>query len=500
MTGRTATPESAPILLDRFHLALVALGPLPSEGRLLIALSGGSDSVALLSLVLAWRDRYHPEVEVTAGHLDHRLRGAASSGDAKFCRDLAHSLGVSCTVEEVDVAARASRDRVSIETAGREARLATFARWGRQKQVTAVLTAHHQDDQVETVLLHLLRGAGVRGLAGMPARRPLPGLPEVELWRPCLAFSRAELATYRISAGLPHREDVSNRCLAPRRNRIRHQLLPLLRGEWSPSAESALLSIATGARSEVQRLARQVEPLLEEVRIAPPHAALPPAVVEVLQVVPALASTVLFEVWSRSQGRSGALTRDHHRIWRRFIDGVGDGHHYDLPRGASIDRAGGWVLVFGSARPPRSATPPILIPDRGTIEWRGAQIRAGTEKRDSPTNSLSARLPAGSDLFVRGARTDDRIHLDGIAHRVGELLRSAGIPARWRVEYPVIAGTEGVIWIPGIRPPNSGGTRTVEVVPSGDVDPIGFLLGLHRFDAAHPAIRGMPEARSIDLT
>lgn len=493
----------------RFARALAALGDLPSESRLVVALSGGSDSVALLSLLLGWRDRERPDVTLVAGHLDHRLRGISSSLDAEFCRGLAAHLGVRAIIEAEDVVTLAARGRLSIETAGRGARLSAFRRWAEREGARAVLTAHHRDDQVETILAHIRRGAGPRGLAGMPAKRPLAEGTAAELWRPCLSLSRSELAAHRSAAGLPHREDATNRSLVPARNRIRHRLLPALREALDPEIDERILALGAAAETIAGRLRRAVLPLLERARIRSPHAAIPAGTALRLRGEPALASALLIELWRGAQGRSGALTRDHHRAWRRLLEREEGGGHYDLPRGAALERAGEWILLLSAAPPPGPVAAPRIIPDRGEIPWRGARIRSGIgEESDGGSPSLIARLPGGP-LAVRGAHPGDRLRQGGIGHRVGELLRSAGVPARWRGEYPVIvrggAGTaagdgEGargpgeVLWIPGVRGPEGEGDRVVRVVriiPVEEGDPIAFLLAL-RAERGSARVAGAP--------
>ena len=484
-------------LPSRFARAIAGLGPLPPASRLILALSGGSDSVALLALLLAWRERERPDLELVAGHLDHRLRGEESRGDADFCRELCARLGVRARIEEEDVAARAARDRISVETAGREARLEAFVRWSECEGARAVLTAHHQDDQVETILAHLCRGAGVRGLSGMAACRPLPGAAAAELWRPCLDFTRDELAQLRVAAGLPHREDGSNRALGATRNRLRHRLLPLLRSEVNPAIDAALLALGDEAREIAETGRRGIAPLLPLLRVRPPHAAIPPAASMRVRGDPLLASALLVEAWSAAQGRPGALLRDHHLAWRRLLDGGGDGRHYDLPRGAALERAGGWILILGAAPPPEGEVAQRALPERGEIEWRGAVLRCGEGSAPEIREKVGADREDGSGLVaalpeeplaVRGARPGDRIRLAGVRHRVGELLRSAGIPARWRGSYPVIVpareSEDEVLWIPGLRGASRPGGRLVRIIPSAGGDPIAFLLALPRASSA----------------
>jgi tRNA(Ile)-lysidine synthase len=369
-----------------------------------------------------------------------------------------------------------------VETAGREARLEAFARWARRGGCAAVLTAHHRDDQVETVIAHMLRGAGERGLGGMPARRRLDPSVAAELWRPCLAMSRAELAAYRRAAGLPHREDSTNQDESATRNRLRHSLLPALRARGDIDALILGLSARAASLAAARRAA--LVPVLERTVIVPPHAAIPPGTLDAVAEDSGLCEALLGEVWERTQGRSGALTREHYRIWARFAAGRGDGRSCDLPRGAAVERAGGWLFLLGSRADTGGGDSPISLPERGEILWRGARIEVGGEWSRGP---LGAALPAGVPLEVRGARPGDRILAGGVRHRVGEWLRVAGVPARWRGLYPVIARGEDVVWVPGVRRAAEDGTRRVRVTPIEREDPIAFLLGVRAASGATSA-------------
>lgn len=168
---------------------------------------------------------------VTAGHrnlilahLNHGLRGRESGQDAAFIRRLARRYDLPCEIEKTDVAAFAKKDRLSIETAARHARYAFLHRQAEKHGATRIYLAHHADDQAETILANLCRGTGIGGLKGMLAETPT----QPALCRPLLGISRAEIEAYVKEHRLPYREDSSNTSPAHRRNRLRHEVLPLL--------------------------------------------------------------------------------------------------------------------------------------------------------------------------------------------------------------------------------------------------------------------------------
>jgi tRNA(Ile)-lysidine synthase len=222
-----------------------AFRDLPSHAPLLVGVSGGRDSVTLLHL-LVWAGFHN----LAVCHLDHGLR-EDSAGDARFVDQLASTLGLQSLQSRQQVAAYARHHHLSIEAAGRRARHAFFAEASEKFGTHRVLLAHHADDQVETVLAHLLRGAGSRGLSAMrPIQTLQTGSTRLELVRPMLAIWRNEIDSLIAAENLPFREDPSNSSPKHRRNRIRHELLPFLDNLLGSSTRTALWRTAELLRSE----------------------------------------------------------------------------------------------------------------------------------------------------------------------------------------------------------------------------------------------------------
>lgn len=225
---------------------------IPPGGRVLAAVSGGGDSVALLYLLAELAER---EAVALAGvaHFNHRLRPPASDADERFCRDLATRFGLPFVVESANVAEMARSLRISVEHAGHRARHAFFERAAGRLGACRVALGHTIDDQAETYLLRLLRGAGA---AGFSAIRPRFGL----VVRPLLRVSRAELRVYLASRQASFREDASNRDRCVPRNRIRHDLIPSLRA-YSPRIVEVLAREAEIARADEEWLAHAANEL-----------------------------------------------------------------------------------------------------------------------------------------------------------------------------------------------------------------------------------------------
>ena len=215
--------------------------------RVVVAVSGGADSIALLDILTRFDDR----LALVVGHFNHHLRGAASDEDAAFVQAAAAARGLPFHLGHQDVAAAAALARQSVEVAAREARHAFLARTALTEKATWIATAHHADDQAETVLLRLLRGTGTLGLRGIALLSPMPGRPGLRLWRPLLLAPRAEIAAYCAERALPFREDASNRDTHMLRNRVRHELIPYLE-TYNPGIRKVLARLADNAAADAE--------------------------------------------------------------------------------------------------------------------------------------------------------------------------------------------------------------------------------------------------------
>jgi tRNA(Ile)-lysidine synthase len=244
-----------PSLVAAVDRALRAAGSLPPGATIVVGLSGGADSVALTDALASLRRRRG--FRLVAAHLDHGLR-PGSADDAAFCAALCESLGVPLRVARADVRGRAARERGGLEQAARRERYACLRRVAEEERAVAVAVAHTRDDQAETLLLRLLRGAGATGLAAM---RPRSG----DLLRPLLGVSRAEVLDHLRTRGLSWREDPSNLDPAHRRNRVRHELLPWLEERFNPSVRAALARTASLLADEADHVRAEAEALLARI-------------------------------------------------------------------------------------------------------------------------------------------------------------------------------------------------------------------------------------------
>lgn len=220
---------------------------LPPGARVLAGVSGGPDSVCLAHWLSVLKRR--KGLDVALLHVHHGLRGKEADRDARFVLALGEKLGLPASVVKTDVKALARERCMGLEDAGRKARYEALAARAKRGRRRIVATGHQRDDQAETVLLHLLRGTSAAGLAGMPARRPLA--PGVELVRPLLPLTRAEVDAYLRAHGLTARTDASNASEAFERNWVRRKLLPLLE-KRRPGVKDRLAALADDVRARLR--------------------------------------------------------------------------------------------------------------------------------------------------------------------------------------------------------------------------------------------------------
>jgi tRNA(Ile)-lysidine synthase len=218
--------------------------------KILVAVSGGADSMVLLRVLtaLAQKNRW----QICVAHFNHQLRGRASAADEKMVRKTAADLALPVFVGRADVKTFAAKSKFSIEMAARKLRHEFFARTAKAQKVSVVALAHHADDQVELFFLRVLRGAGGEGLAGMKWRSPSPADKKLTLVRPLLGLTKTELLGFARENKIRFHDDGSNASSDFLRNRIRNELLPLLQKKYQPGLAKTVLRLMeiTGAEAE----------------------------------------------------------------------------------------------------------------------------------------------------------------------------------------------------------------------------------------------------------
>lgn len=251
--------------LDRIAMDTVRKYSMIDYGDgVVVGVSGGPDSVALLHFLKSIAPRCNLKLHIA--HVNHMIRGAGADEDERFVEELACSLGIPITVERVDVPRRARQLGVTVEDAGRDARYGLYSRICVERGFSRAAVAHHADDQAETVLMRILRGAGLRGLAGIPPVRELG--EHATVIRPFIDVSRAQIEQYCEKRGLPTRTDPTNVDTHYFRNKVRCELLPLLEREYNSSIRAGLARLARLAAMDEQYLEMQAVELLDAAEAA----------------------------------------------------------------------------------------------------------------------------------------------------------------------------------------------------------------------------------------
>ena len=439
-------------LADRVAASVQAQALIPRGGRVVAAVSGGGDSVALLHLLAELAERSLLTLAGVA-HVNHRLRRPASDEDERFCRDLARRFGVPCLVESVAVADVARSRRVSVELAGHHVRHAFFARAAAELEAGRVALGHTIDDQAETVLLRLIRGAGAAGLSGM---RPRAGV----LVRPLLGVGRAELRRYLADGGVPFREDASNADLRVPRNRVRHELLPHLR-TYSPRIVEALARQADIARADEAWLSYRANQAAADL-VSQERGFVELDAAGLAALPPALARRVARDALARVEPRRREVGFDAIERVRRTA--AGGPARTDVP-GCRVERAAGRVRLVprrGRAGPAprpgfayRLAIPgEIAVPEAG-VRVRAEVVEAAAGARGDGGGGRTAlvALPAAAPLVVRSWRFGDRyrpLGLGGRSRKLQDLFVDRKVPRDERTRIPLVLDADGrVIWVVG---------------------------------------------------
>jgi tRNA(Ile)-lysidine synthase len=312
-----------------------------------IALSGGPDSVALAVAAAAT----HPaDVPLVLAHLNHQLRGADSDADEQFVIDLHARLAagtseVRLTVDRLDVGALARQEGENLEALARRERYRWLAAIARRERLHWVATGHTANDQAETVLHRILRGTGLQGLRGIAPRRPLEG--DINLVRPLLTTTRAEVLAYLAGRQQPYREDATNQDLERTRNRLRHDLLPRLAQDYNPAIISVLGRLAAHAEETFALLEAEGRALLEAAELPRAGALVILDRDRLAAAAPQRVREVFRQLWAREGWPMGEMDHD---AWSRLADlPQGGASAVDLPGGVRARRRGS-VIQVGAAR------------------------------------------------------------------------------------------------------------------------------------------------------
>lgn len=335
------TPAGSPLALER----RIAAGWPPdrwSEDVVVVAVSGGADSIALLRALVAIRPA-NASGRLVAAHLNHGLRGDESDGDAAFVAQVAGELGVEAIVSRGEVAEAARERGDGVEAAARELRYRFLIDTARRVGARSIATAHTRDDQAETLLQRIVRGTGLAGLGGIPRARPLAD-GAIGLVRPMLMLRRSEVVEYLAALGQPYRTDSSNLDRAYTRNRVRHDLLPQLARDYNPQVVEALARLATQADEVRELVASLVEPLVRKSVIRSGEGTFEIDCLALTGEPRYLVREVIMRAWCESALPQQAMGFDEWDALAEMIAGDA-GVKRTFPGGVTAERVGGRLTV-----------------------------------------------------------------------------------------------------------------------------------------------------------
>ncbi len=397
--------------------------------RYVVALSGGADSVALLSLCTRWSQAREDRPECEALHVHHGLRGEEADRDVRHCARICAQLRVALHVVSEPIEIAASSPGVSIETAGRDARRRRFAEVCRARSTSLLLTGHHGDDQAETVLGNLLRGCGLRGLRAMEGVSRIDS-SQLTIARPLLTCFRSEIEEYLQEVGLEGIEDLSNRSRDYRRNRIRIDLLPMLKRE-SPEVVAHLLALSDEAKSRWNIVRGRIESALQLAHVSGSRISLPPECWKLVEGPEV--GDLLRQAVHLATGHEGGLNREHLTSLERLATGTSRSASLDLPGERRAIRCGGWLHIG-----PIPEIQPAASPIRIQMEPGSHRVLQGIEWTSLVDHPLTIRtLYPGEKCPGRQATIDEE-------------LRIRGVPPGPRKEWPLVVDpSDSVCWFAG---------------------------------------------------
>jgi len=440
-------------------------GLFAGAGGVLLAVSGGADSIALLHTLVALKAQGRLEPDLLCAHVNHGLRGPAGDADEQFVIEQANRLGVPVVSRAVDVRTYAPAHKLSLETAARQLRLANLSAIARSRRCTWVSTGHQKNDNAETIVHRLLRGTGFHGLAGI---RQVRRFDDLQLASPLLCVTRQEIIQYLQRRDLRWREDQTNADIAYTRNYIRHRLLPALQKEAQGCLTEELSELAAAAAGLYDRIEREAE----EARSKFVELAAGRIVISASELVslPEIVAVELIRqsLVSLAVGESDLAQVHYTSILQLARRNVG-GKKVTLPHGFLVRREGEQVIL-SAARPACRvglAPPdwgPTALAMPGETRFAGYKIEARISGRDEVD---AARIGGDKSRFVeyldldrmklpivvRTRRPGDRFRPLGMPDekKIGKFLTTAKVPHDLREQILIFADREKIVWVCPIR-------------------------------------------------
>lgn len=472
----------------RVAAALRRSGNTGSHKTLVVAVSGGPDSLALLYSLHRLKPPLRPRLHVA--HLNHNFRGDEADEDARFVSAVARELGLPATVEKQDpVQYQRERGISSFEQAAREIRYEFLSKVAEDVGAPVVALGHTADDQAETVMLHVLRGSGLHGLTGMAEFSPWPwprsGNP-LQLFRPLLGVTKVDTVAYCRELNRDFREDSGNYLPEFTRNRVRQHLLPLLASEYNPQVRESLLRLARTARLDLEYLESETSRAWSRIA-SEGDGGISFNLAALAALHPALQRMLLRRGYAALTGDARRLRESHLAAMAEMVTEKRTGRMVSLPRGVRLHRAQDYLLL---SRDENLPCPMPLLPEEQALSlppadgqelvtssggWRvtlrvaespeipfekgdqGTPLGRGGPSRILPPDLVWSawldRTALGGRLLVRTRRPGDRFQPLGMsqAKKLQDIFTDIKVPRAWRDRVPLLVSDRGIAWVVGYR-------------------------------------------------
>ena len=477
----------------RIAASLKRAGMSGTGAAIVVACSGGPDSTALLRSLHRLRPFHNLSLHVA--HLNHDFRGAEADHDAAFVQLLADGLGLPCSIDKQDpIAYQRSRNVSSFEQAAREMRYSFLQSVASTVGASAVALGHTSDDQAETVLLHILRGAGIQGLRGMAEVSHWPWPTDgngLLLFRPLLDASKAATAAYCRELGQTYREDSGNYLWRFTRNRVRLDLMPRLARDYNPRVQDALLRLSRIAGDDSDFLDGELDSRWDGIATIEETGVFLDAVA-LAALHPALQRRAMRRAYSIAAGDSRALGENHLDALLGLVQNRRGGRGLDLPRGVNARIEANVLRIFRRDERRRAPSLPreysIRVPqkDGETVEFEADGWRLSMRLGTPPALEDSEALPGqrftailkrdvlGDEVTLRTRRPGDRFQPSGMTgtKKLQDFFTDAKVPRDQRDSVPLLVCQRGIAWVVGhraadwARPDDESAALRVDFVPS----------------------------------
>lgn len=435
---------------------------IPAGGKVLLAISGGADSTALLYILAALRfdEAHHRRLDICCAHIDHQLRGDEAQRDEDFVIEQCQKLKVPVITKKIDVRDYAKKSKLSIETAARNLRIEKLLEIAKKQNCACIATAHHKNDNAETIIDRLIRGTGLRGLCGIwPAKKFADGITFI---RPLLCATRDEIIQYLNSRNANWCTDRTNADFAYRRNFIRHRLLPALQNDSQSDIVERLAVLSKASRGFYQMVCRTADAIWSDAATMSEN-----NVIVDSDKIANQPAEIKIEIARRALAHLGTGEQDFTEQHYTNILRLPDDGRLQLPNRITVHRRGGKIVFEKHLKtnPAQSiAIDPVVLKVPGITQFGPYTINADIieiEQKDlagfkkTKTNFVEwfdcekAKLP----LEVRLRKRGDEFWPLGLPgeKRVGKFLTTAKVSQSLRRQLLVVADREKIVWLCPIR-------------------------------------------------